>query len=923
MKSRGILAVAMALALGAGAMTPGGVEKKFVGLCFDTLFNTPTNILAHADAIDAIPWLDGLAISLRDVTLRGADGSIVTTDTCRVMQRGHRWTREAIAGELPVFRTIVKHPSMRESFLLAWITPRGRENRIAWGDDAEWKLFADNMATLAWFARESGLKGLMLDPEEYSGACQYLYRPGDAKSFAKCTALARQRGREVFSRVFEEFPDAVLFFLWTMEHHVRYFAARGVIDPRQLSDDCGELLPYFYNGMLDVIPPSARFVDGAEHYSLTSTTDMYWKGALNQLVGARPFVAPENWAKYRAQLLVGNTHYLDMFKMSGNPKSHWYHGPVDGSRLEHLRRNVVQSLEVADEYVWIYGEGGRLIDWRCAPTKYQDAKTPLWDEQIPGLTETLSLAKDPGRLLAARKKEYAAKGALKNLVEKQGKYPAVFALEDKAVKMAIQEPPSLKDVRPGERYSVRQRIRFSLREGTPSLKVTWRKGGKPVAERAAVPLEIEPGKPGGWLWASALVTVPKGADELVVEISAGLFPGDSVSGAETEISKLDEAPDTAERFRKETPARQTPPRPTPGKRAKWSFDETSKTLTDGNWTLKVSYGHDDTNKTALAVSGKDAQGSGILDFSGLEADTGKRVTSIGGFAGNKKITGLVGPDITAIGWDGLKVCPALRSVEISPDADQLAVSCFAGCTNLVLFIPTTFRESAKLNGNAFAGCTLLTGDFSYEGTNAIPGSFFNSTSITSFLAPKCAELRNGAFSNCPRLKCVVFAQDVKFKNDKERIDFMRAERGRAGLLANRMPKNNRAGELKTSKNLEASLSPAPTVKGVVPGELYGVGISMKAAFSSGSPHFAVKWRGEGRPLAWGTERPFAMKGPRENGVWRRGEILVRVPPGADELVLDAGANVQPGESFEFDKVEVFKLGEPLPKWPEEAERSKQ
>jgi hypothetical protein len=922
-KGQVLLSAVAALALGAGAMTPGGIEKKFVGLCFDTMFNAPTNILAHADAINAITWLDGIAISLRDVTLRAADGSVVTTDTCRVMQLGHRWTREAIVGELPTFREIVKHPSMRESFLLAWITPRGKEDRIAWGDDAEWKVFADNMATLAWFAKEAGLKGLMLDPEEYAGALQYLYLPGDAKSFAECAALARQRGREVFSRVFEEFPDAVLFFLWTMEHHVRYFAARGVTAPRQLSDDSGELLPYFYNGMLDVIPPSARFVDGAEHYSLTSTKDMYWKGALNQLVGARPFVAPENWGKYRAQLLVGNTHYLDMFRTNANPKSHWYHGPVDGSRLEHLRRNVVQSLEVADEYVWIYGEGGRLIDWRGGPGRHQRPEIPLWEALIPGLSETLLMAKDPEKLMAMRKEERRRKGELKNLAEGQCNLPASFAMEDKARPMSIKSPPSVKNVRPGELYSVRQRFRFSIREGAPSLKVTWKKAGRPVAEKNPVPLVTEPGQPGGWQWARALVTVPKDADELVVDISADLFPEDSVSGAETEIIKLDEAPDAAELARKAALARKDAPRPASGKRAKWSFDEAAKTLTDGNWTLKASYSRDDTDKTSLAVSGKGAQGSGILDFTGVEADTGKRVTFIGDLTKNDGVTALIGPDITAIGMDGLKACPALRSVEISTNVVQLAMSCCAGCTNLVLFAPTTFKESAKLGGNAFAGCELLSGDFSYEGTNAIPGAFLSGTSISSFLAPRCAALHQRAFSNCPRLKCVVFAQDVSFKDADERADFMRAERGRAGLLANLVPKNSRAGEMKAPRSLSASLSPAPSVKGVVPGELYGVGISMKATAWEGSPHFSVKWRGEGRPLAWETERPFTVKGAREHGVWRRGEMLVRVPPGADELVFNARANVLPGESFDFDKVEIFKLGEPLPKWPEEAERPKQ
>lgn len=911
---------AAAFAFTARGVTPGGVQKKFVALCFDTMFNSPSNVLAHADALDGVAWMDGAAITLRDIVLKTAEGAVVTTDTCRVMQRRPVWTREGVKGELKCVRELVKHPSMRESFLLAWISPSGKENRIPWGDDEGWAHFAKNMATLAWFAKESGLRGLMLDPEEYSGALQYLYRPGDADSFEACARLARQRGREVFSAIFREFPDAVLFFLWTMEHHVRAFTGRGETDPRQISDDSGELLPYFYNGMLDVIPPGARFVDGAEHYSLSSTKDMYWKSALNQLVGARAFVAPENWGRYRAQLLVGNTHYLDMFKMSANPKSHWYHGPVDGTRLEHLRRNVAQSLQAADEYVWIYGEGGRLIDWKGGPTKNQDAGVPLWEEQIPGLSETLLMAKDPDKLMALRKAERRAKGELKNLAEGLAGLPAAFSLEDKAKEMELTAPPAVKGVQPGDLYLVRQRYRFALREGAPSVKVAWRKGGKPFAEEAAVPLVDEPfTKPGDWRWARACAVVPPGADELVIEVSGKLFPGDVVSANASEVFKLDSAPGAAKGF----PAKAEPAAgKTAGGRGKWVFDEAAKTLADGNWTLSASYARGDNTKTLLAVNGKDAKGAGALDFSGVEADTGKKVVTLSGFSRNRSITELVGPDITAIGMDGLKSCDSLRSVVLSPDLSQLSMSCFAYSTNLVHFSPTVFKETASLGANSFLGCTRLEGDFVYEGTNAIPGQCFQGTAITSFRAPRCLSLGQRAFGGCSRLAHLSFAEGMAFTNLEHRGRFLADARGRAGLLVNLLPKNRAAGDLKAPARISASVSPAPCVKGVVPGELYGVGVSMKSTAFLGTPHFRVKWRGQGRPLAWDTERPFSMEGPRKNGVWRKGAVLVRVPKGADELVLDAGADVRAGESFEFDKVEIFKLGDPLPAWPEEAERPK-
>lgn len=306
------------------AMTPGGVRKKFVALNFDTFFNAPSNVFAHAEKLNAVPWLDGIAVTLKDVPVKSADGETVLTESTKLMQLGKKWSRESVEDQIPYLSGIVKYPRLKESFLLAWISPAGKENRITWTDDAAWAQFGDNLAVLAWLAKESGLKGLMLDPEEYSGSLQYLYTAAEKDiSFEECAKLARQRGREVFSRVFKEFPDGVYFFLWTLEHHVRYFAARSATDPQSISDDYGELLSYFYNGMFDVMPPTVRFVDGAEHYSLTSTKDMYWKGALNQLVGARAFVAPENWGKYRAQLLVGNTHYLDMFRQDANSKSHW------------------------------------------------------------------------------------------------------------------------------------------------------------------------------------------------------------------------------------------------------------------------------------------------------------------------------------------------------------------------------------------------------------------------------------------------------------------------------------------------------------------------------------------------------------------------------------------------------------------------
>jgi hypothetical protein len=48
-------------------MTPGGVQKKYVGLLFDVFNTTPSNILANADQFaEYAPYLDGVAIALHN-----------------------------------------------------------------------------------------------------------------------------------------------------------------------------------------------------------------------------------------------------------------------------------------------------------------------------------------------------------------------------------------------------------------------------------------------------------------------------------------------------------------------------------------------------------------------------------------------------------------------------------------------------------------------------------------------------------------------------------------------------------------------------------------------------------------------------------------------------------------------------------------
>jgi hypothetical protein len=110
-----------------------------------------------------------------------------------------------------------------------------------------------------------------------------------------------------------------------------------------------------------------------------------------------------------------------------------------------------------------------------------------------------------------------------------------------------------------------------------------------------------------------------------------------------------------------------------------------------------------------------------------------------------------------------------------------------------------------------------------------------------------------------------------------------------------------------------------SVKGVKPGELYCVGMSMKRR-GGGYAYNNVRFRGNGTNVVSRTQT-IAMRQPRRDDVWRSGEVVVRVPEGADEIYFDVRAEVNAKTGYyEYKDFTVYKIGEPLPVWPAESLR---
>lgn len=796
--------------------TPGGYDKKYVGLLFDVFNTTPSNILANADQFPVhAPYLDGVAIGLKIPVVTG-DGTVITAGHNKIMHPTYRWTREALKEHLPYLKEIAKKPNLTESLLLFWMTPGERGSRINWDDDKGWANFAENMANVAWLAKEAGLKGLMLDPEEYGAQggsfAQYIHCYQDPP-FPESAKLARQRGREVFSRVFKEFPDALVWSLWYFKKFAWWLEEGRQPFPVENIDQSGELLHYFLNGMLDVLPPEAKLVDGNEAYSKGALDNYYMKSSVLMSTTVLSLIAPENLAKYRSQCHFGNTHYLDMYKKDGNPKSMWYFGPIDGSRLEHLRLNFEQSLQTATQYVWIYGEGsGKLFNWRDG--HYEKKKT--WEENTPGMTETIMLVKNPLGFAAKRKAALKKEGKLKNLAESFEK--VVFKSDGKTREFHQPEEkfPSVKGLKGGERYYFEAVVaergieKDTFREGSAIPRAFWRKNGKrtshkPIDMRMRYDLGRERS---GRTLATMTVMVPEGADEIVFDLGAKLELEEKTTYFSVRMHNLLD-----------------PVSPVKGGgKGKWVFDPEKKTLSDGNWALSAVL---DKKRNELTVRGDNEKtvGSGVLDFSNVKKDTGYTVTRVGKCQNVEAMTALIAPDVTMVCDGG-----------------------FAGSSNITAVVVGDIKVGSKA------------------------------------VTPEKARLER---LSRLRLSNRVIVPMKTFDHRYRRVSHERAK-----------------GDL--------------SVKGVKPGELYTAGLSMKRS-GPGYVFINVYFRGESGEVKSKERVPMiVMRGPRTEGEWQAGEIVFRIPEGANEFYFDIRTEVTTGHtSVEIDKFTAYKIGEPLPVWPAE------
>ena len=540
---------AAAFALVALSAMPSFAAKKLIFTGWDTGDLAPAEIVRNAEALYEA-GADGVGIYPRLKEGKGPTKQASAINSGRVLsETDFEWM-------IPSLMEMSAKPGLSESMFRIGMSPK---KRVDWRDDGFWAQVATNLSVVARVAKRGGLKGVITDFEDYWHQRQYFISKDDL-SFDETCAFARRRGAETFGAMFRAFPEMTWLTYQFFSHEDCY---RLAPDPVALMRERGDLYPAFFNGVLDAMPPGVKLVDGAERYRLRADNSGFLRQALHEFSGVLPLVAPENRAKYRAQLSISVGQYPDSYAWHVE-KSGWYFGPVNGSRLAHFERNLAGALESCDEYVWLWGEHRTFVNWKNLDRRHWwdewwGAEASL-DDALPGYADVLWGLKNPAKyverrfakgnvedvLSKAREWEWIGGGEKKkkgtiSLEEVEGRACRVFAgpMKDGSVNF------TMKDVKPGEWYGAT----VEMKGVGGRLGAGWQKDGKWRYDKPGSKAEWSAPDADGWRRGFVLARVPDDVNTLNVGIGARLKDETKVLFANLRIAKLRDVPDGANELR--------------------------------------------------------------------------------------------------------------------------------------------------------------------------------------------------------------------------------------------------------------------------------------------------------------------------------------------------------------------------------------
>jgi len=318
----------------------------------------PAQLKAHVAEMERRAPFDGLVL---DVPVAGRQRTLAWL----VFGREAVTARDLEAAAVDLRATRFRR--FRHNFLRVNAAPE-----VDWFDEG-WGTLARNLEAAAALAKRAGLRGLVLDTEQYGEARPFDYgrqRLRDRRGWGEYAAQARRRGREAVAAVNAVFPDVTLLVLFG--HTLPYRrvgggtdAAASVTGDAMARVEYGLLAP-FLDGLLEAASPDTVYVDAYESaYPYRDRAQFARARGLVREGAARVSGVPD---LYRRRVRTGFGLWVDF----ESDRRGW--DARDPSRNYFTPEGFGQALRGAlaetDGYVWVYSERPDWFTGRDLPEAY-------------------------------------------------------------------------------------------------------------------------------------------------------------------------------------------------------------------------------------------------------------------------------------------------------------------------------------------------------------------------------------------------------------------------------------------------------------------------------------------------------------------------------------------------------------------------
>lgn len=313
-------------------------------------------------------------------------------------------TYEEFEDEIEAFRSVKDWGRITDNFTRTMPAVWSDSSNIRcqdWFNDDDWKVVLGNARVLARVAKDCGLKGIMLDTEQYAHHARGPWRfplnyklyaesgykqagEKNPRSFDECVTKVHERGRQYAEALTSVYPDLTLIVIAGMYQNAWGSALTRSPDGSLANATYG-LYPAFLDGLLVGLDERAKVVAGTEAtYLMSQYKDMLVIRDA-ELQQGRMVSRDPDLVRDRITFSVG------IWTDAGYGKDRFSNTDVSVNQRDPVRHMhaVHNALAASDEYAWQWGEMG---DW-LSPTP-----TPLireyWKANIEG-HEPQNLAWEP------------------------------------------------------------------------------------------------------------------------------------------------------------------------------------------------------------------------------------------------------------------------------------------------------------------------------------------------------------------------------------------------------------------------------------------------------------------------------------------------------------------------------------------------